>query len=73
MTDRYHTLTVVLKDDIRDDDAKALIDAVLMLKGVLSVTGIVSDVAAHMARERARHELGQKLMEIVYPKVTVQL
>lgn len=69
MTDRYHTLTVVLKDDMRDDDAKSLIDAVLMLKGVLSVTGVVSDFTAHMAEERARHELGQQLLEICYPRL----
>lgn len=69
MTDRYHSLTVVLKDDIRDDDAKPLIDAILMLKGVLSVTGGVSSFDSHMALERARMEIGNKLLEICYPKL----
>jgi hypothetical protein len=68
MTDRFHTLTVVLEQDIREDDAQALISAIGQLRGVLSVTGVVSDVGSHMARERARHELGQKLLDVVYPE-----
>jgi len=73
MTDRYHTLTVVLNDDIRDDDAKPLIDAILMLRGVLSCTGIVSDSNSHMAEERARLELGEKLLDICYPKGRIRI
>jgi len=68
MTDRFHTLTVVLEHDIRDDDAQALISAIGQLRGVLSVTGVVADLDSHMARERARHELGQKLLDVVYPE-----
>ena len=69
MTDRYHTLTVVLKEDLRDDDCKPLIDAILMLRGVASVTGVVSDFDSHMAETRARLDLGEKLIAICYPKV----
>jgi len=67
MTDRYHTLIVVLNDDTRDDDCKPLIDAILMLKGVASVSGAVADLGSHMAEERARLEIGQKLLGICYP------
>lgn len=35
MTDRYHTLTVVLERDMRDDDAAALIAAIGQLRGVI--------------------------------------
>lgn len=69
MTDRYHTLTVVLKEDTRDDDCKPLIDAILMLRGVASVTGVVSNFDSHMAEERARRELGEKLLAICYPRL----
>lgn len=68
MTDRFHTLTVVLEHDIREDDAQALISAIGQLRGVLSVTGVVADLDSHMARERVRHELSQKLLDVVYPE-----
>lgn len=67
MTDRFNTLTVVLEHDMRDDDCEGLIDALRHMRGVLSVEGNVSDSTSHMAEHRARHELGQKLLDVVYP------
>lgn len=71
MTDRFNTLTVVLEKDMRDDDAEGLIEAIQRLRGVLSVTGNVANGNSWMAEERARHDLGQKLWEILYPKKSV--
>ncbi len=68
MTDRYHTLTVVLERDTRDDDCKALMEAITRFRGVLSVEGNVADPVSLMAEERARHDLGQKLLAVCYPK-----
>lgn len=34
---------VILKDDIRDDDAKGILNALKHIKGVISVTPNVSD------------------------------
>lgn len=68
MTDRFHTLTVVLDRDIRQDDCEPLIEAIKCLRGVLSVTGVVSDSRAHMAEERARRELGEKLWAVLHPE-----
>lgn len=68
MTDRFNSLTVVLDRDIREDDAEALLNAIRQLRGVLSVTGNVSDVGSHIAEERVRRELGDKLWEVLYPK-----
>jgi hypothetical protein len=65
MTDRIHSLTVVLEQNIRDDDAKPLMDAIAQMRGVLSVTEHVADVDTHMAEERARHELRRKLYEVL--------
>jgi hypothetical protein len=67
MTDRFNALTVVLERDIRKDDADALIGAIRQLRGVLSVEGNVADIAAHVAEERARHDIGQKLMDVLHP------
>lgn len=68
MTDRYHSLTVVLEKDIRDDDAESLLTAIKMIKGVMSVEPFISDVESHMAETRARRELGNKIWEVLYPK-----
>jgi hypothetical protein len=68
MTDRFNTLTVTLEKDIRSDDAEALLSAIRQLRGVLSVAGNVADIELHMAQERARHDLGQKLWQVLYPK-----
>lgn len=67
MTDRFNSVTVVLEKDIRVDDAEVLIAAIRQLRGVLSVTGNVSDLSAHVAQERARHELGERLLAVLYP------
>ena len=64
MTDRYHTLTVVLEHDIRDDDAESLISAIEHIRGVLSVSGNVADIQSHFAEERARLDLRRKLFEV---------
>lgn len=68
MTDRFNTLTVVLEKDMREDDAKALLSAISQLRGVLSVSGNVADLTEYMAVERARHELGQKLWDVLRPE-----
>lgn len=67
MTDRFNTLTVVLEKDIRDDDAEHILTAIRMVRGVLSVKGNVSDPSAYMAEERAKREIGQKLLAVIYP------
>ena len=66
MTDRYHTLTVVLERDTRDDDAEPLLAAIRQIRGVLSVTGSVVSPESHMAQERARRELGDKLCAVLH-------
>ncbi len=71
MTDRYHTLTVVLERDTRTDDVEALIAAIQQMRGVLKVSGVVSDMDSHMAEERARRELGEKLLAVLYSKNAV--
>lgn len=68
MTERYNALTVILENDIREDDAQALVAAIRQLRGVLNVTGEVCDsLASVIARERARRDLGDKLWRVIYP------
>jgi hypothetical protein len=68
MTDRYHSLTVILERDIREDDAQPLIGAIQMLRGVLSVQPHVANLETEMAQQRANQQLGAKLLDILYPK-----
>ena len=67
MTDTFHSFTVVLEHDTRDDEARYILNAIKMIKGVQSVTGQVADIDSHMAEVRARNELGKKLLDVVYP------
>ncbi len=43
MSGRYIALTVLLERPIKDEDARAIIDAIRMLEGVLDVTPVVAD------------------------------
>lgn len=52
MTDRHAGYLVTLAADIRKDDAEAVVNAISMVKGVLSVTPVPSDVLLHIAQER---------------------
>lgn len=69
MTDRFHTLTVVLEDNVRDDDAASLIEAIKHMRGVIAVDGVVADYDSYMAEARAKDELRRKIWEVLYPKV----
>jgi len=65
MTDRYNALVVVLGKNIRDDDAKPIIDAIHMIRGVTSVHGNVADMDAYIAEQRARAALEAKLLKVL--------
>lgn len=68
MTDRVHSLTVVLESDARTDDLEPLVKAIQQLRGVLTVKQHVANFETFMAQERVRRELGEKLMAVLYPK-----
>lgn len=65
MTDRYNGLVVAFDHDIREDDAEAVINAIRMLKGVLTVTANVSDINSHIEETRAKRDLPDKLYEVL--------
>lgn len=65
MTDRLKGAVVVFADDIREDDAKPILEAIRMIKGVASATGRVANMDDHMNRERVRHELEMKLVKVL--------
>lgn len=67
MTDRFNALTVVLEADIREDEAEATMNAIRQIRGVVSVTGNVTNISDHIAEERVRHELFRKLLAVLRP------
>lgn len=69
MTDRVHSLTVVLEKDVRTDDIEALVSAIRQFRGVISVKQHVADIDSHMAVERARNDLRDKIAKILWPDV----
>lgn len=65
MTDRVHSLTVVLDKDMREDDVQEIVNAILMFRRVVAVKPNVSDVVSFMAATRARAELQEKVMQVI--------
>lgn len=68
MTDRVHSLTVILAEDIRTDDVEPLQNAIRHLRGVIAVEGNVSNVESKMAEERALYLLRDQLRDVLWPK-----
>jgi hypothetical protein len=66
MTDRVNAFTVVLDKDFRLDDAQPILTALRMVRHVISVEAHVAGVTDHIATERARHELGQRVLDALY-------
>jgi hypothetical protein len=66
MTDRVSSLTVVLKEDWRDDEVDRVVLAIRMLAPVLSVTANVQDpFSEHVASMRLRQEYRAKLVALL--------
>lgn len=65
MTDRYNAFTVILENDIRDDDAQPIINAIKQIRGVLDVQPAQSDViAVSVASSRVRVRLWDKIRKV---------
>lgn len=48
-----------------DDDAQGIIDAIMHIKGVISVGGNIDDATLYTAKRQERYELQKKLFEIL--------
>jgi hypothetical protein len=61
MTDRHADYIVTLADDIREDDAEATINALRMVRGVISVQPVVADVSLVIVHARCDAEWRAKV------------
>lgn len=71
MTDRINALTVVLAEDVRVDDGylERVTTAIRMIAGVIAVEPHVADSSDVLAEERARVDLGRRVLEAVRAEV----
>ena len=65
MTDRINAIVVVLENDIRDDQIESLYHAIEQMRGVLSVTGNVTDINTMVVKQRLWQEMINKLFSII--------
>jgi cell division protein FtsX len=66
LTDRIQSLTVVLEEDLRDDDAQEIADAIAKLRGVQIVTlGAPVDFTVHVERQRLRRSMGAAIIALL--------
>ena len=66
MTTRLKWFTVILDRDIRDDDAQPIIEAISMIKGVISVENIEIDMMEDtFARRRVKSEILEEIVKLL--------
>lgn len=65
MTERHSGYVVTLTQDIREDDADAILNALRMVKGVLSVEPVVGEPASFVTETRVRSEIREKLFALI--------
>jgi hypothetical protein len=63
VTDRHSAYIVTLDKDLRADDAEKILDALEMIKGVVSVEPVVADVMGHVAEQRANWRWREALLD----------
>jgi hypothetical protein len=61
MTDRIKGLTIALDRDYRDDDVDAIVNAIMMIKGVLSVKKSVATSEDWINRIQIRADIEKRL------------
>ena len=69
MTDRHAGYVIVLSEDLREDDAQAMIDAFKLFRSVLTVEPIKGNPEIQMATHRARAEIEKKLWTAIQEEV----
>jgi hypothetical protein len=65
MTERLKGVYVAFNSDIREDDAEYIINAIKMIKGVLSVETNVNNADDWINRQRVSQEFKEKLYKLI--------
>jgi hypothetical protein len=65
VTDHHAGYIITLAEDVREDDAEAIVTALRMVRGVLDVRPVVADVAVAMAQLRADNTWRGRLQDLL--------
>lgn len=65
MSVSYHSLTVIFKDEIREEKVEHIVNAIKMIKGVMDVVPEVANRDLFIAKKTAKFELLQKIYELL--------
>lgn len=65
MTDRVHSLTVILEQDTRLDDLQPLITAITLFEGVAEVVPLIADPVSRMAEARALQKIRVRVYAVL--------
>ncbi len=65
MGERVQAFTIVLDKDMHEDDAAEMQKALYLMRGVISVEPVKATPGDWMARERVRHDIIAKLLEVL--------
>lgn len=65
MTDRYAGFVVSLREDIREDDAAAVVAAIRQLRGVVAVEPVISSPQEQITRARVDNDWRAKLYDLI--------
>jgi hypothetical protein len=68
MAEPIKSITVVLEDGVRSEEAEALCQAIRCMRRVIAVTPNAADWEHHAAKEQAKREMGEKIIQVIYPK-----
>jgi hypothetical protein len=68
MSDQYKGILVTFDGSLSEKHAKAVATALELFQGVIKVELIKSNFDDAIIQNQVRHELGQKLLDIIYPK-----
>lgn len=66
MTDRYNSLTVIFKEEIRDDDLEKYINAFSLFHNVIDVQLSNLATTGYIARTQERSKLIDELRGVLY-------
>lgn len=64
MSDRMRGCVVTFEEDVSEETAEAIMYAIQQIRGVAGTAAEVTEVRDHMARQRVRSEVGEKLLEL---------
>lgn len=64
MTNRLKWLTVVFENDVREDDAEVIINAIKLIKWVIDVSPAESTCEFHFEKQRLKYEYLTKISEL---------